>query len=498
MRGPILACSALAVAALIITSGCSKSSDPDLPTLAGDGPVSVFESENSQIQPVLEVALKPWKGDLDGMVERRFVRALVTPNRTQYFLDGAEQKGTTFELLKELEKEINKKLGNKSVQFHVLIIPTTRDRILPDLMEGRGDIAATNLTITAERQKIVDFAEPLIAVDEIIVTGPGVAELTSLEDLAGKKIHVRRSSSYWQSLEALNQELKAKGLKKVRLEAAEELLETEDILEMVNAGLIDITVADSYLAQFWSQIFEDLTLHPDLAIRQGGQVAWAFRQNSPQLAATLNRFMKSRKKGTLLGNILFKRYYESTDWVQNPSGREEMQRFEEAVGLFQQYGDEYGFDYLLVAAQAYQESRIDQSVRSRAGAIGVMQLLKTTASDPNVNITEIEVLEHNIHAGVKYLRFLSDRYFAEEGIDTLNRGLFAVAAYNAGPSRISSLRQKAAQKGLDPNRWFGNVEVVAGREIGRETVQYVSNIFKYYLAYSLIVDQEIRKAKAKN
>ncbi len=498
MRAPILASSALVVTALLITTGCSRSSDTELPTLAGDGPVSVFDSENSQIQVVLEAALKPWKGDLDGMIERRYVRALVTPNRTQYFLDGAEQKGTAFELLKQLEEEINKKLGNKSIQVHVLIVPTTRDRLLPDLLEGRGDIAASNLTITPERQESVDFAEPLIAVDEIIVTAPGVSELTSLEDLAGKKIHVRRSSSYWQSLEALNQELDAKGLKKIRLEAANELLETEDILEMVNAGLIDITVADSYLAQFWTQVFEGLTLHPDLAIRQGGQIAWAFRQNSPQLEATLNRFMKSRKKGTLLGNILINRYFGTTDWVQNPAGREEMQRFEEAVDLFQQYGDEYGFDYLLVAAQAYQESRIDQSVRSRAGAIGVMQLLKSTASDPNVNIPEIEVLEHNIHAGVKYLRFLSDRYFAEEGIDTLNRGLFAVAAYNAGPSRISSLRQKAAQKGLDPNRWFGNVEVVAAREIGRETVQYVSNIFKYYLAYSLIVDQEIRKAKAKS
>jgi len=207
--------------------------------------------------------------------------------------------------------------------------------------------------------------------------------------------------------------------------------------------------------------------------------------------------MKDRTKGTLLGNILFKRYLKDTSWVRNSSSREEMKRFEEAVGYFQQYGAEYGFDYLLVAAQAYQESRIDQSVRSRAGAIGVMQLLKSTATDPNVNIEEIEQLEHNIHAGVKYLRFLSDRYFAEEGIDELNRGLFAIAAYNAGPSRISSLRQKAAEKGLDPNKWFNNVEVVAAREIGRETVQYVSNIYKYYLAYSLVVDQERRKANVK-
>ncbi|MGB5294099.1 MAG: lytic transglycosylase F [Thermoanaerobaculia bacterium] len=497
MRVRIPASRALAVAALFIMTSCSRSSDPSLPALDGDGPISIFDSEDSQIQTVLKGPMEPWTGDLDGMADRRYVRALVTPNRTQYFLDGAEQRGTAYELLKEFEKELNKNLGNKTVQVHVLIMPTTRDRLLSDLLEGRGDIAATNLTITPERQKVVDFADPLLAIDEVIVTGPGVSRLTSLEDLAGKKVFVRRSSSYWQSLESLNGQLAEQGLKKVRLEAADELLETEDILEMVNAGLIDITVADSYLADFWSRIFEKLVVYPDLTVRQGGQIAWAFRQDSPKLATALNRFMKQRKKGTLLGNILFKRYYEDTGWVENPANREEMDRFEEAIGFFQQYGDQYGFDYLLVAAQAYQESRIDQSVRSRAGAIGVMQLLKSTAGDPNVGIADIEVMEHNIHAGVKYLRFLSDRYFDEEGIDRLNRGLFAVAAYNAGPSRISSLRQKAAKKGLDPNKWFSNVEVVAAREIGRETVQYVSNIYKYYLAYSLAIDQEQRKAKVK-
>jgi membrane-bound lytic murein transglycosylase MltF len=286
-------------------------------------------------------------------------------------------------------------------------------------------------------------------------------------------------------------------LKKIRVEEVDELLETEDILEMVNAGLIDITIADSFIADFWSRVFDNLVVYPELTTRQGGQIAWAFRKDSPKLEAALNRFMKDRKKGTLLGNILIKRYFENTEWVQNPSGREEMDRFEQAVEYFQKYGDEYGFEYLLIAAQAYQESRIDQSVRSKAGAIGVMQLLKSTASDPNVNIPQIEELEQNIHAGVKYLRFLTDRYFDEEGIDRLNRGLFALAAYNAGPSRISKLRRKAADYGLDPNRWFGNVEVVAAREIGRETVQYVANIYKYYLAYSLVVDQEVRRETAK-
>jgi membrane-bound lytic murein transglycosylase MltF len=348
MRPLILTCVTVAALALSLAGGCSRSPDAPLPTLAGDEPYSIFDSDDSHFAEVLRRTLEPWTGDLDGMAERRFVRALVTPNRTQYFLDGAEQRGTAFELLKQLETELNKELGTRTIKFHVLIIPTSRDRLIPDLVEGRGDIAATNLTITPERREKVDFADPLISVDEIVVTGTGTSELTSLEDLSGKQVHVRRSSSYWTSLEALNQEFADIGLKKIRIEQVDELLETEDVLEMVNAGLIDITIADSFLAEFWSQIFENISLYPDLTVRQGGEIAWAFRKDSPKLEAALNRFMKERKKGTLLGNILIKRYFESTDWVEDPSGREEMQRFEEAVQYFQKYGDEYGFEYLLV------------------------------------------------------------------------------------------------------------------------------------------------------
>ena len=497
MRVLTFACLAIAAATLFITSGCSKTSETPLPALAGEGPISILDSEESTVLEVLKRASEPWKGDLDDMVKRRFIRALVTPNRTQYFLDGAQQKGTAYELLTQFEDQLNKQFGTKSMRIHVVIIPTTRDRVLSHLAEGRGDIAATNLTITPARQEVVQFADPFLTVDEIVVAGKAVPELTSLEQLAGKKVHIRRSSSYWESLEALNRTFDEQGLKKIRLEAVDELLETEDILEMVNAGVFDITITDSLIAEFWSQIYEDIVPYPELAIRTGGKIAWAFRKNSPQLEASLNRFVKDRQKGTLLGNILLKRYLQNVDRVRNPSNQEEMERFEEAVQFFQKYGDEYGFDFLMIAAQAYQESRIDQSMRSRAGAIGVMQLLKSTAQDPNVGIHEIEELESNIHAGVKYLRFLADHYFDEEDIDTLNRGLFAVAAYNAGPSRITRLRTKAAENGLDPNRWFGNVEVVVAQEVGREPVQYVSNIYKYYLAYSMIIDQERRKAEAK-
>jgi membrane-bound lytic murein transglycosylase MltF len=197
--------------------------------------------------------------------------------------------------------------------------------------------------------------------------------------------------------------------------------------------------------------------------------------------------MKTHRKGTLMGNILFKRYLESTKWVTNSLNDDDMKRFRETLKFFQKYGKQYKFDWLMIGAQAYQESRIDQSMRSPAGAIGVMQVLPSTAKDPNVNLPEIEQIEENIHAGVKYLRFIRDRYFENEPMDDINKMLFSFASYNAGPAKVSSLRKEAQKGGVDPNIWFRNVEVIAAKRIGRETVQYVSNIYKYYIAYSLSV-----------
>jgi membrane-bound lytic murein transglycosylase MltF len=163
------------------------------------------------------------------------------------------------------------------------------------------------------------------------------------------------------------------------------------------------------------------------------------------------------------------------------------------VQLFKKYAGEYGFNYLMIGALAYQESGLDQSKRSPSGAVGVMQVLPTTAKDPNINISDIENLGNNIHAGTKYLRFIVDRYYKDEPMDEVNKMLFAFASYNAGPAKINELRKKASNMGLDPNVWFNNVEIAAAKSIGRETVQYVSNIYKYYISYQMILVQAEKK-----
>ncbi len=439
-----------------------------------------------------------WTGDFDRMVKKRVIRVLVPYSKTFYFLDGATPKGATYDMLKLFEDHLNQKLKTKHLKVHVVVIPTPRDRLIPGLAEGLGDIAAGNLTITEDRLKSVDFSDPMLkGINEILVTGPVSSKVNTLSDLSSQTIHVRKSSSYYESLVRLNKQLSKEGKTPIKLVEANEYLEDEDLLEMVNAGLIPMIVIDSHKGEFWAQIFENIILHPEIKFRENGKIAWAIRKNTPLLTKEINEFVKGNKKGTLHGNMIFKRYLKSTKYVKNNLNADDRKRFNASIDFFKKYGGQYDFDWLMLAALAYQESTIDQSKRSHAGAVGVMQILPTTAKDKNVNIPNIENTDPNIHAGTKYLRFMMDRYFDDPKIDKLNRGLLAFASYNAGPAKVSKLRKEAAVMGLNPNVWFRNVEVVAAKRIGRETVQYVSNIFKYYIPYRLIVDKEELKAKIK-
>ena len=439
---------------------------------------------------------KPWFGDFDQMAENRKIRVLVVYSKTFYFLDRGRQRGISYELLKEFEEFVNKKLKTKTLKVNLVFIPVARDKLIPGLVEGLGDMAVANLTVTPERLKQVDFSDPMLnGVKELLVTGPAAPPVTTVDDLAGKEIHVRKSSSYYESLVELNASFKKSGKRPIKLVAADESFEDEDLLEMVNPGLIPMIVMDSHKAQFWTQIFDKIKVHPEIAVRTGGDIAWAFRKKSPQLNAVVNEFVKGHKKGTLIGNMLLKRYLKSTKYVKNSVSQQELKKFEAMVSFLQKYADKYDFDYLMIGAQAYQESGLDQSKRSHAGAIGVMQVLPSTAADRNVNIAEIEKLENNIHAGTKYMRFIINQYYKNEPMDDLNKKLFAFASYNAGPARVNQLRKKAAAMGLDPNVWFHNVEIAAAQVIGRETVQYVSNIYKYYIAYKLVIEQEEKKQK---
>jgi membrane-bound lytic murein transglycosylase MltF len=437
-------------------------------------------------------------GDFEDMLERREIRVLVVYNKLMYFLDGPKQRGTTVDSFRNFENFINKKHKLNTRKMNVVFLPVTREELFPALLNGRGDIASANLTITPERLEQVDFTDPFLTdVKEVLVTGPNSTEINSLADLAGKEIHVRESSSYYTSLLKLNAQLEEDGLAPVKLIIAEEYLEDSDMLEMVNAGLLPMTIVDKHKAQFWSGVFEHVTVREDIAITGGGSIAWAIRKDSPTLTKTLNEFVKDNKKGTLHGNMILNRYLRDNTWAKNSLGKDELANFREKTAFFQHYADQYSFNWLMLAALAFQESGLDHSARSGSGAVGIMQLLPSTAADPNVGIEKIEILENNIHAGTKYLRFLRDRYFSDPEIDDLNQTLLSFAAYNAGPAKIAKLRKETSESGLDSKKWFGNVEHIVAKRVGRETVQYVANIYKYYIAYTLLTQRAEERDAAK-
>jgi membrane-bound lytic murein transglycosylase MltF len=438
-------------------------------------------------KPVLVDAIvnQRWTGDFNAMMRRRLMRVLVVNSKTLYYIDRGQPRGIVYEAFKEFEKEVNRKLKKGQRPLHVVFIPTPRDELLSRIADGRGDVSAGGLTITAQRRKLVDFTSPTFTgVDEIVVTGPESPPLSTVDDLAGREVFVRKSSSYYGSLVELNRELRREGKAEVVLRPAPEELEDEDLLEMVNAGLVAFVVVDKYKAEFWAQVFDGLRLHPEATVKRGSDLAWAIRKGSPQLKAKLNAFIKTHGTGTTFGNVLMSRYLKSAEYVKNATAEREMRKYRAVVRFFEKYGNQYGLDPLLLMAQGYQESRLDQSVRSRAGAIGVMQVMPPTGKEMGVG--DIRKLEPNIHAGVKYIRFMENQYYAKERMDPVNKTLFAFASYNAGPAKIQKARATAKRRGMDPNRWFYNVALVVGEQIGREPVQYVSNIYKYYIAYKLV------------
>jgi membrane-bound lytic murein transglycosylase MltF len=478
--------------------------DPE-PLVSEDNPVPSeverMEKSLSDIEARMGIKLfaDPWTGDLDVLSERRVIRVLTVYGPVRYFLDGAREVGVTYEFFKLFENFVNTKMGKNHLRIHVVFIPVARDQLISGLINGRGDIAAAGLTITPERDELIDFSNPASkTLSEVLVTGPAAPQIETIDDLAGHRIYVRASSSYRSSLDALNLKFEQRGLEKIDIEDADELLEDEDILEMVNAGLLEWAVVDDYKANVWADVFKNLTVRDDIVLRSGGRIGFAIRENSPQLAEMLNEFLRTHKQGTLKGNVLINRYLKEYDWAKNALAVDDYQRFQDVVDIFLKYGEQYGVDYLMVTAQGYQESRLDQTARSGAGAIGIMQLLPSTAADPNVRIPDIEDTENNIHAGIKYLNFVRNRYFSDPGMTTFNKTLFSFAAYNAGPARVRQLRKMAEQQGYDPNVWFDNVEVMAAKVIGRETVQYVANILKYYVAYNFAMQQQLERKQARD
>ncbi len=440
-----------------------------------------------------------WKGDFDGMVERRVIRVLVPYSRTLYFNDKGRERGISADFVRDFERYVNQKhakeLGKRPIT--VVIRPTTRDLLLKNVAAGLGDIAAGNLTVTDERLKIVDFVAPADQkpVSEVVVTGPKSPPIATADDLAGRTVHVRRASSYYESLVALNDNLKKSGKPPAKLVLVPDALEDEDMMEMVNAGLLEAIVVDDWKARIWAQVLPKIKVNESAVVREGGRVGWAIRKGSPKLAAELNDYYVTFIKRQNLQQARIKEYFGRIKQIRDSATSEDAKRFEATVALFRKYGPQYGFDPIMLAAQGYQESQLNQQAKSHVGAVGVMQLMPATGT--SLQVGDIREVEPNIHAGAKYMDELIKRYLADAHFDETNRTLFAFACYNAGPGNIKRMRSEAEKRGLDSDVWFNNVELLTAEKIGIETTTYVRNIYKYYVAYKLLLDVREAQEKAK-
>ncbi len=478
---------ALLVASLpsMLFGQAAPMSSPPAQTLAAS---PALQSAGAEAQ--LPVNFERHTGDLDEMVKRGSIRALVLYSRTGFFYVNGRPAGINYEALSAFQQFVNRRLRGRQ-HIEVTFIPMRPDQIQAALTQGVGDVIAYGLVETPERAQEVSFSIPIQTdVKQVVVGGKNFGTISSVDDLSGKKIFVNPLASYSQNLEKVNATLRSQGKPPILIEAADKNLMDEDLMEMVNAGLLPATVTLAERADLWSQVLPSITPYPKVAIGSEGNLAWAMRKNNPQLTQLVDDFAKTHAAGTSFGNTLLREYLQQGTALRDATSESEIKKFKELVAYFKKYASQYNFDYLMIVAQGYQESMLEQSARSPGGAVGIMQVKPSTAAAAPISIPDIMTAENNIHAGVKILRDIADQYFNDPAIDPTDRLLFTFAGYNAGPNRIADLRRRAAVQGLDPNKWFGNVELLVDQTVGPVTVQYVSNIYKYYVAYRLVVQEE--------
>ena len=443
----------------------------------------------------LRTRFAKFTGDFDAMLDRRLIRLVVPYSPTLFFEDKGTIYGTAADGAQLFEEWINKTFALGARPLTAPLTPVSRDKLFDMLLAGDADIAAGDITITEERRKKVAFTTPALRnVREIVVTGNDTPDLDSPEALSGSEVAVGRSTSYYESLTKLNERLTAQGKPPVTITLVPDTLEVEDLMEMTAVGLLPATVVDDWVAGLWVQILKGLKLHPKAAVREGAEIAWAVRPDNPKLLATLNRAIAEITGKVNQWSDHTRSYLAELKQLHTATQGADMQRFRDTVEIFRRYASEYRFDTLLLVAQGYQESDLDQRTVSRVGAVGLMQIMPETGRE--LGVGDIHKPDPNVHAGAKYMAQLMDDYFKDAPLDEQNRNLFALAAYDAGAAKIQSLRREAEAEKLDPNLWFNNVERVAAARVGQEPVRYVRNIYKYYVAYKLIEEADAAKKAA--
>lgn len=430
--------------------------------------------------------------DLDGLKKRGSIRVLTRNDAVSYFLHKGQQLGFDYDFLKLFAKQ-------HGLRVDIVVPPTPQD-LIPWLIEGKGDVVAALMTNTPERAARVAFSPPYMFVDEVLVQPAGEPAITTFEQLAGRSIHVRKTSSVWPVLEPLAAQ------HGFTLVAADEDLEAADLIARVARKEIPLTVVDTAFSICEVTPRSDLQATLHLVNRR--PVAMATRPDAPKLQAALDAFVKQhvsqKDEGRIVGstdyNILKKAYFDERrrvpqDFVvASPDDNARISKFDD---LLQQRSAQYGLDWRLMAAQAYQESRFDPAAKSWVGAQGLFQVMPATGKE--MGFVKLHDPDEGVHAGVRYMAWLIDQF--DKKIPFKHRMRFALAAYNAGKGHVDDARRLAAEMGLDRDKWFGHTEKAMlllqepkyskraryGYVRGEEPVKYVSEIQSRYDNYTTII-----------
>ena len=427
--------------------------------------------------------------DFDAIKKRKTLRVITRNNAASYFLWRGELLGFEYELVKAFAKQ-------HKLRLEIISAPSHEAQITL-LLQGKGDIIASFLTVTENRkQRGISFSRYHHKASEIIVSRADDNSIQTTGDLAGRSIYVRKSSAYWETL----QTLKNTGLK-FNLIAAPENMETEEIIGQVASGEYDLTLADNHLLDIELTWRDDI--HAALVIGDVRDNAWAIRSNNPQLLKAVNQFIKKQYR-SLFYNITYDKYFKNAHRIKkyraqridlNPDGT-----LSPYDTLVKKYAQKYGFDWRLLVAQMYQESRFNPKAKSWVGARGLMQVMPRTAKE--MKISNLKDPESGIKAGVQYLNWVRERF--EQELSIKDRMWFTLAAYNAGQGHVKDARRLARQQGLNPDKWFNNVEKAMlllskrkysrkarhGYVRGTEPVNYVREIRTRYRAYVRLANND--------
>jgi len=407
--------------------------------------------------------------DLDDIIKNRYIRFLTPKNAFNYYIYQGKHKGYQYELVKKFMDHLNKKYTKKNeIKIQFEIIPVDNNKLIPMLNEGKGDIIAANLTKTQGRGKLISFSTPYLQADELIVRNKNIKKVET--------VYVRKSSSYFESLN------KSKYITKT----VPETLDTVNIIELVSLGKYPATVADTSFARISEKVFKNIVVEAKpLAPRRN--ISWGVRKGSKQLLAEINLFIPKVKKGSFLGNLLKRKYFNDVSRILKDQKEQRISKYD---SLIKKYALKYGWDWRLLVSLCYQESHFNPNINNRWGAIGLFQIKQMTANEPYINIPNIKGLkniENNIHAGVKYLSWIKNRYFDKnKDIEEKDKFRFTLAAYNTGPARLRRAIKLAKKLKLNHNKWFRNVELAMAKMRKTEPVNYVSEINKRFISYKLL------------